>query len=88
MIKLGFVYGNLMSNLLATNDKLRRRAQAILCEETGLDPEAAGRLFTESGEDLRLALLMARGKLSLERARELLQRNQGSVRRALEDPAS
>jgi N-acetylmuramic acid 6-phosphate etherase len=87
MVKLGFVYGNLMSNLLATNEKLRRRALSILCEQTGLDAQDAARLFTGSGEDLRLALLMARGKLTLERARELLQRHHGSVRRALEDSA-
>jgi N-acetylmuramic acid 6-phosphate etherase len=87
MVRLGFVYGNLMSNLLATNEKLRRRALSILCEETGLDAEAGARLFIESGEDLKLALLTAKGKLTLERARELLETHGGSVRRALDDCA-
>jgi N-acetylmuramic acid 6-phosphate etherase len=87
MVKLGFVYGNLMSNLFATNEKLRRRALSILREETGLDAESAARLFGESGDDLKLALLMAKGKLTLERARELLERHSGSVRRALDDCA-
>jgi N-acetylmuramic acid 6-phosphate etherase len=84
MIKLGLVYGNLMSNLRATNDKLRRRAGAILSDEAGIDDEEALRVFEESGEDLRVALLMARGNLSRSEAAQLLETNEGSLRRALD----
>ena len=40
----GLVYSNLMSNLKATNEKLLRRACAILAEETGIGPEASVRV--------------------------------------------
>src|SRR5262245_13932935 len=48
MIKLGLVYGNLMSNLRATNEKLKRRARAILSEETGISADEAARVFEGS----------------------------------------
>ena len=84
MIKLGLVYSNLMSNLRATNEKLRRRAREILTEETGLSANDAASVFEESGEDLRVALLMARSKQSVDEARRLLESHRGSVRRALD----
>jgi N-acetylmuramic acid 6-phosphate etherase len=84
MIKLGLVYSNLMSNLRATNEKLRRRACAILCEQTGLSAEEAARIFENAGADLRVALLMARSDLSRADAERLLESHKGSVRRALD----
>jgi N-acetylmuramic acid 6-phosphate etherase len=84
MIKLGFVYGNLMSNLKATNEKLRRRALAILREEAGLDQNQAQQLFSEAGGDLKVALLSARGGVTVDEARGLLAGHGGSVKRALD----
>ncbi len=84
MIKLGLVYSNLMSNLRATNEKLRRRARAILAEETGISSEEAARVFAAAGEDLRVALLMARSDLSRDEANRLLESQAGSVRRAID----
>ena len=84
MIKLGLVYGNLMSNLRATNEKLRRRAGAILAEETGISVEEAARIFAAAGEDLRIALLMTRSELSCADAQRLLESHGSSVRKALE----
>ena len=88
MIKLGWVYGNLMSNLRATNDKLRRRACAILAEETGLSGEESARTFHAAGGDLRIALLMAQAKLSREDAKRLLDSHGGTVRSALDSARS
>ena len=87
MIRMGWVYSNLMSNLKATNEKLRRRARLILAEETGINQEEAARVFAASGNDLRIALLMARASLSREAAEELLQSVDYSVRRALDSLA-
>jgi len=84
MIKLGLVYSNLMSNLRATNEKLRRRARAVLAEETGISEDDAVIVFEKSGEDLRVAILMARTSLSADEARSLLESHGGSVRRALD----
>ena len=85
MIRLGFVYGNLMSNLQANNDKLVRRACAILAEEAGASAEEASRVFEAAGRDLRKALLMARLNLSSADAEQLLKSHRGSVRRALDE---
>jgi N-acetylmuramic acid 6-phosphate etherase len=84
MIRLGLVYSNLMSNLRATNEKLRRRARAILAEEAGISAEEAARVFEAADEDLRVALLMTRSDLSRDDARRLLESHGGSVRSALD----
>jgi N-acetylmuramic acid 6-phosphate etherase len=84
MIKLGLVYGNLMSNLRVSNAKLRRRARAILAEEAGIDLDESERIFEAAGADLRVALLMARSGLGRSDAERLLESHKGSVRRALD----
>ena len=85
MIRRGLVYSNLMSNLKATNAKLRGRACAILAEEARLEPEAAARVFEEAGNDLRVALVMVQAHLPREEAESLLNHHGGSVRRTLDD---
>jgi len=84
MIKLGLVYSNLLSNLRATNEKLRRRACAILAEEAAISAEEATRYFESAGQDLRIALLMARVGVSRLESEQLLEAHGSSVRRALE----
>jgi N-acetylmuramic acid 6-phosphate etherase len=84
MIRLGLVYSNLMSNLKATNEKLRRRACAILAEEAALGEPEAARLFHSAGHDLRTALLMARAGVGKEEAEALLKQHGNSVRRAVD----
>ena len=87
MIRLGLVYSNLMSNLKSTNEKLRRRARAILAEEVGLSAEEAARVFEQSGNDLKVALVMSRAGIGRDEAVERLQQHKGSVRRALDSLA-
>jgi N-acetylmuramic acid 6-phosphate etherase len=84
MIRLGLVYGNLMANLRATNEKLRRRACAILAAEANISAEDAAGVFEAAGDDLSVALLMARSGRSRSGAEGLLQSHGGSVRRALD----
>ena len=43
MVKLGYVTGNRMTNVLPRNQKLRQRALRIVMSETGLDEEASAR---------------------------------------------
>jgi N-acetylmuramic acid 6-phosphate etherase len=84
MIKLGLVYSNLMSNLRATNEKLRRRARAILADEAAISAEEATRIFDAAGEDLRVAILMARTGASCSESQRLLESHGNSVRQALD----
>jgi N-acetylmuramic acid 6-phosphate etherase len=64
MIRLGYVYGNLMVNVQPRNAKLRDRATRIIAASAAVTYERAGELLAEAG-DVRVAILMAR--LSLDR---------------------
>ena len=85
MIKMGLVYGNLMSHMVATNEKLRRRAIEIVSGEAALDPDAAAQIFEAAGCDLRVALVMAKRNVAREEAESMLSKQGGSVRRALDE---
>jgi N-acetylmuramic acid 6-phosphate etherase len=65
MIRTGAVYGNLMVNVQATNEKLVDRAQRIISEATGVDRPAAAKLLEEAGS-VKVAIAMQ--KLSIDRA--------------------
>jgi len=64
MIRTGAVYGNLMVNVAPTNVKLIDRAQRIIAEATGVNPERAAALLKEAGS-VKVAIAMQ--KLSLDR---------------------
>ncbi len=72
MIQLGYVKGNRMTNVKASNIKLKERSLRILMSETGLEEAEAQRFMTESGDDLRVALVMFRGNVDVETARKAL----------------
>jgi N-acetylmuramic acid 6-phosphate etherase len=83
MIKLGYVYGNLMVNVQPRNEKLRDRARRIVRDASGVDDDKAAQLLAEAG-DVRTAIVMAKLDVSRERAGALLQASGGSVGKALE----
>ena len=60
MVRLGYVSGNRMSNLMARNVKLRDRAERILEAEVGLDRGSASAALKAAGGDLRVALVMTK----------------------------
>ena len=82
MIKRGHVYGNRMVHLKLANEKLWRRAQRMVEELAGCDPDTAmGAL--EAARDVRAAILMVRFGLAAEAARERLDAAGGVLRAAL-----
>ena len=83
MIRLGFVYGNLMVNVQPTNSKLTDRARRIIASITGVGYEEASTLLAEAGS-VRIAVLMHKCKLSKREAEARLAAAQGSLRLALE----
>jgi N-acetylmuramic acid 6-phosphate etherase len=83
MIKLGYVYGNLMVNVQPRNEKLRDRARRIVRDAASIDDETAARLLTEAG-DVRTAIVMAKRGISVEEARDLLSKTGGSIGKALQ----
>ena len=56
MIRLGYVYENMMINLRPTNSKLRDRVIRIVREITGLEADAAVRLLDENDWNIRKAV--------------------------------
>ena len=65
MIRLGYVYGNLMVNVQPRNAKLQDRATRIIASSAAVSYERAGELLVEAGDSVPVAIVMAR--LSLDR---------------------
>ncbi|MDD5937734.1 MAG: N-acetylmuramic acid 6-phosphate etherase [Clostridiales bacterium] len=84
MIKLGKVYGNLMVDLKASNQKLEDRARRLIIHATGVDAGAAGDYLQKAGGHVKLAILMIKTGLEAGPARELLDRCGGRLAQAIE----
>ncbi len=74
LIRLGYVYGNLMVNVQPTNEKLVDRAIRIVMQATGEERESAEKFFEDSGRVVRTAIVMARLKLGRAAAEARLER--------------
>ncbi len=85
MIRLGYVYGNLMVNVQPKNEKLADRATRIIAEATGLTLQQAGELLEISGRDVKTAIVMGRLRVGASAAREKLADARGHVRQALDN---
>jgi N-acetylmuramic acid 6-phosphate etherase len=84
MVKLGRTLGDLMVDVRATNDKLRRRARRIVSEATGVDGAAADEALTAADGSVKLAVVMLLGGHDAAEAARLLTSVDGHVRRALD----
>jgi N-acetylmuramic acid 6-phosphate etherase len=83
MTRLGYVYGNLMVNVVPKNEKLKQRAIAILEHATAADPTTARRTLEVSGNRTPVALVMLAAKVSRAQAAAALNRSAGHVRKAI-----
>jgi N-acetylmuramic acid 6-phosphate etherase len=84
MIKLGYVYGNLMVNVQPTNKKLEDRARRIIEQAAEVSEERAAELLEQSGRSVRTAIVMEKKKVSREEAEARLRHVRGKIREALE----
>jgi N-acetylmuramic acid 6-phosphate etherase len=84
MVRSGATFGNLMVNVRPTNAKLVDRAERIIAEALGCDAETAERLLMESGNDVKVAIVMGRLNVGREAAGKVLQATGGRLRAALE----
>ncbi|MGA8029321.1 MAG: N-acetylmuramic acid 6-phosphate etherase [Bryobacteraceae bacterium] len=82
MIRMGYVYGNLMVNVQPTNSKLADRARRIIAEIASVSDEEAARLLDEAGS-VRAAILMHKLRLPRSEAEERLAGAKGRLRIAL-----
>jgi N-acetylmuramic acid 6-phosphate etherase len=83
MIKMGKVYGNLMVDLKATNNKLRDRSIRIVCEMTGLSKTNAAKLLKEANGKVKTAIVMHFRNADLNGAEKILNQCQQSLRKAI-----
>jgi N-acetylmuramic acid 6-phosphate etherase len=83
MIRLGHVYSNLMIDMPATNEKLRRRAVRMVELAAEVPRAAAAQALCDAGGNVKLAVVMAGKKLDRDGAERALARHRGSLREVL-----
>jgi N-acetylmuramic acid 6-phosphate etherase len=82
MVKMGRVYRGLMVDMRARNEKLRRRAEAMVGEIARCQQSEAARYLEQADGDVKTAVLLALG-LARTEAAQLLQRHDGNLRSAI-----
>jgi len=85
MVKLGKVYGNLMVDLQATNEKLRDRSLRIVMEMTNLSRSDARRLLARAQGKVKAAIVMHFRQTNLAGALKILDECDQFLRKAIEE---
>jgi N-acetylmuramic acid 6-phosphate etherase len=83
MVRLGYVYGNLMVNVQPSNGKLTARAQRIIEQATGVSRPRAAELLEAAGHSVRTAIVMQKMSISRAEAERRLAQAGGRIREAL-----
>ncbi len=84
MIQLGKVYGNLMVDVRATNEKLVNRAQRIVAQIAEVSLEEAAQLLEACDYEVKTAVVMRLLNVHSAEARDLLNAAQGKLRDVIE----
>jgi len=87
LARLGKVYGNRMVDVHPLSQKLRARARRLVQELGGVSETRARELLKAADGRAKVAILMARRRLSARQARRELSLAGGSLTRCLEDRA-
>lgn len=83
MVRLGRTYSNLMTDMLATNVKLRDRQLRILADATGADPARCREALESAGGDAKVALVTLLSGATVEAAATALAATNGHVYQTL-----
>ena len=84
MVGIGKVYGNLMVDMKATNQKLVERAKRIVMESTGCDSKTAARTLEMTDYNSKAAIVMILTGISKEDALMRIAVNNGFIRKCIE----
>jgi N-acetylmuramic acid 6-phosphate etherase len=84
MVRLGRVYGGLMTHMQPTNAKLRQRAAQMVATIAGCAEPAAAAAVADADGDVKLAALLALGVKAAD-AKALLARHDRNLRAAIAD---
>ena len=85
MIKRGKVYGNLMVDVKATNEKLCERTVSIVMRTTGTDDATARQTLAQCGFSCKIAIVMLLCRLNAKQAGEALDAAGGHISRAVQN---
>lgn len=84
MVKMGKVYGNLMIDVQATNEKLVARAISILKDITGLDDIEAKAAYDKYGS-VKKAMLGVLAGIEPDEVNAILNKHKGNIRESLKE---
>ncbi len=84
MVKMGKVYGNLMIDVQATNEKLVARAVSILKEITALDDAEAKAAYDKYGS-VKKAMLGVLAGIEPDEVNKILDKHKGNIRESLKE---
>ena len=85
MVQLGKVYQNLMVDVKPKNRKLLNRAKNIVMKLTDAGEAEAKKYLKDSGNDVKVAIVMARKQLDQETARNFLNHHHGYLGKILNE---
>lgn len=83
MVRLGYVYGNLMVHLRQKNSKLTERAITIVQKALEIERDEARRALARAKNDVPVAIVMVKAGITPVQAMNCLKRSHGHVRRAI-----
>ena len=83
MIRMGKVYGNLMVDLMAVNDKLVDRGARIISQLTKADENIAIKTLVEAEMSVKTAIVMIYHSLDLTKAKKMINDNNGMLRKII-----
>lgn len=83
MIKLGKVYGNLMVDVKPSNEKLIQRCKRIVMEATEVSESEAELALKDCDYRPKIAIVMILCGLKADKAKELLDKNDGRIALAI-----
>lgn len=84
MVGIGKVYGNLMVDMKATNQKLIKRAKRIVMESTGCNLKTAEKTLEEADYNCKTAIVMILTGATKEEASMRIAENHGFIRKCIE----
>ena len=84
MIKLGKVYGNLMVDLMAVNEKLIDRGIRIINQLTKVDYEKAKNVLLKADMSVKTAIVMIHHSCEPLEAERIIEENDGSLRKIIQ----
>ena len=83
MIGVGKVYGNLMVDVKATNEKLVERCHQIVMAATGCDHDTAAAALKQTDNHCKEAIVMILLNVDYETAKKKLEEGQNNIRKAV-----